>query len=358
MQKILLTGNGAPAGPAPQTISFPPPPRPMVYGAGAVALSATASSGLPVSFSLVAGSTGGLLSGANNNILSFTGAGTVRILASQGGNGSYAAAASVEQDIATLPAPLIVTAMPATRTYEGSDPTFIASITGLVGSDTLSTILTGNPVFTVTADLGTTPVNTSLSVVPGLGSLTLLSPNYTLSLVNSTLSVVCCEVQTFNPASLLPTNFPLPIGVPLTLTATATSGLPVTYSIVSGPGTINTVPAGGYTLTATGTGTITVQVTQAGNSNVGPIAGVTFTVNSGLTITSPATLPPGIVGTTYTPTTVTASGGLTPYAWSATGLPTPLTINGSTGVISSPSGGPTTAAGSPLPGHRQGHRCQ
>lgn len=48
----------------------------------------------------------------------------------------------------------------------------------------------------------------------------------------------------------------------ITLSATATSNLAVSFSIVSGPATVN-----GSTLTLTGAGTVVVQAAQAGNSN-------------------------------------------------------------------------------------------
>ena len=44
--------------------------------------------------------------------------------------------------------------------------------------------------------------------------------------------------------------------------ATASSGLPVTFSILSGPATIN-----GSTIQITGPGTVVVQASQAGNGN-------------------------------------------------------------------------------------------
>jgi hypothetical protein len=268
VQQIQLTGNGAAPGPLPQTIAFPPPPRPVVYGAGSVTLSAIASSGLPVTYSLVTGSTGGVLSGANNKIVSFTGAGLVRILASQGGNGSYAPATSVEQDITVLQSPLIVTTPPATRVYEAQDPVFPASITGFIGADTQGSTVTGSPTFTVVSgDYGDAPVGTILTVNTGLGNLALSSSNYAFSLVPSTLTVVCCESQSIEPNGLI-LMFPISVGTPFSLTLTATSGLPVAYSVLSGPGTIGTSALGGSTITANTAGTtITVQASQGGLLN-------------------------------------------------------------------------------------------
>ncbi len=51
----------------------------------------------------------------------------------------------------------------------------------------------------------------------------------------------------------------------IALQATASSGLAVTYSVVSGPATVS-----GSTLTLTGTGTVTIRATQAGNPNYHP----------------------------------------------------------------------------------------
>jgi sugar lactone lactonase YvrE len=271
VQQIQLTGNGAAPGLLPQTIAFPPPPRPVVYGAGADALSATASSSLSVSYSV---SGPGVLSG---NSVRFTGVGLVKIVASQAGNGGYAAATSVEQDIAVLQAPLIVTTPPATRVYEAQDPVFPASITGFIAPDTQASIVTGSPTFTVASgDYGDAPVGTILTVNTGLGNLALSSSNYAFSLVPSTLTVVCCESQSFVPASLPPANFPIPVGATYYLTVSATSGLPVSYAVLSGPGTTATT-ALGPTLTATGTGTITVQLSQTGNTNISAATPITLT---------------------------------------------------------------------------------
>ena len=66
---------------------------------------------------------------------------------------------------------------------------------------------------------------------------------------------------------------------PLPLTATATSGLPVTYTVLSGPARVS-----GSLLTITGAGAVTVEANQAGNSQWLPAPPVndTFTVNPAL----------------------------------------------------------------------------
>ncbi len=259
-QTIQLTGNGAAPGLLPQTITFPAPQRPVVYGSAPMTIRATASSGLTVTLGIISGP--GVFTG---NSLSFTGVGLVRIRATQAGNGTYASATSVEQDITVLPEPLVVTTPPATRVYEAPDPLFPANITGFIAPDTQASIVTGSPAFTITSgDYGDAPVGTVLAVTPALGTLALSSPNYAFSLVPSTLTVVCCESQGFLPASLPPANFRIPVGATYYLTVSATSGLPVSYAVLSGPGTT----ALGPTLTATGTGTITVQVSQTGNANI------------------------------------------------------------------------------------------
>lgn len=77
-----------------QTITFPALPSPVAYGTSPLTLSATASSGLPVSFRLVSGP--GAVSG---NTLAFNGTGTVTIAANQMGNAYYAVAPQQSQRV-------------------------------------------------------------------------------------------------------------------------------------------------------------------------------------------------------------------------------------------------------------------
>ena len=79
-----------------QTITFGPLAD-RTLGSPAFALSATASSGLPVSFSIVSGPA--TIAG---NMLTMTGAGVVKVRASQAGNVNYLAAAAVEQSFTVI----------------------------------------------------------------------------------------------------------------------------------------------------------------------------------------------------------------------------------------------------------------
>jgi sugar lactone lactonase YvrE len=71
--------------------------------------------------------------------------------------------------------------------------------------------------------------------------------------------------------------------VPFVLTATASSGLPITYSVTSGPASVS-----GNVLTITGAGSVTVQAAVAASGSMpATTASVTFTVNpAALTITA------------------------------------------------------------------------
>jgi len=97
---------------APQTIIFPAPPSPVTYGVSPIALSATASSGLAVSFNLVSGP--GSISGST---LTITGVGTVVVSASQAGNANYMAAQVTHSIVVNPATPVINWATPSSISY-------------------------------------------------------------------------------------------------------------------------------------------------------------------------------------------------------------------------------------------------
>jgi len=154
------------------------------YGDASFAVSATASSGLPVNFSIVSGP-----ATVVGSTVTITGAGVVTVRASQAGNGSFNAAPDVDQSFTVSPATLTVTANNSARIYGAVNPTFTASYAGFVNSDN-SGVLSGSPALATTAD--TNSPAASYPITAAVGSLS--SVNYIFTFVDGSLAV--------NPATL------------------------------------------------------------------------------------------------------------------------------------------------------------
>jgi len=112
---------------APQTLSFPAIAN-QVLGTAAPALAATASSGLPVSYS--SGSTA--VCSVSGNSVSLLAVGTCTLTASQAGNSSFAAATPVSQSFAVAAAPVVVTPTPGSNSGGGGGGAFSAWWLGLL----------------------------------------------------------------------------------------------------------------------------------------------------------------------------------------------------------------------------------
>jgi len=101
-----------------------------------------------------------------------------------------------------------------------------------------------------------------------------------IAIVNGCFSASGAAVVTLNAKTNQTVSFdPVPTQTygnsPITMVATASSGLPVTFNLVSGPATVS-----GSTLTITGAGTVVVNANQAGNSSYNPaVVEQSFTVN-------------------------------------------------------------------------------
>jgi len=100
--------------PLSQTISFGAIAG-QTYGT-TITLSATATSGLPVSYTVIPGSAPANISG---NVLTVTGVGLVDIEADEAGNATYAAATPVDESFTAAPALLTITANNASKVYAG-----------------------------------------------------------------------------------------------------------------------------------------------------------------------------------------------------------------------------------------------
>jgi len=243
---VTLTVNKAD-----QTIDFPPISDQITTSTPT--LSATADSGLPVSFGVDSGPAS--ISGGTN--LSFSGTGTVSILASQGGNSNYNAAVSVTNSFEVTKATGLVTLHDLAATYDGlpHPATATTTPTGL----TVNITYNGSPA---------APVDAGNYTVVG----TLDDPLYQGGATDTLVIAKQGQTITFpNPGMQVETNV-------VALAATADSGLTVAYSVVSGPAVITNTTSAAFT----NVGVVTLQADQPGDSNYAAAASetVTFSVRS------------------------------------------------------------------------------
>ena len=291
----------------PQTITFGALPN-QTYGAAPLTLTATANSGLAVTYTVTGPA---MVSGTT---LTLTGAGAVTITASQAGNATYAAATAVSQSFTVAKAVLTATATNVSRAFGVANPPLTYTTTGFVNGDTAA-VVSGTATLATTATtaspVGTYPIT--------FATETLTATNYTFNYVAGTLAVLGNLAQTITfPA--IPNHS---VGdAPFALTATASSGLTVTYAVTAGPATVMA-----NMVTVTGAGTVTIQATQAGNAAYAAATPIsqTFTVSAVTPPTAAAVSPAGVVaGSAATTVTLTgASFAATDVVeFGATALPT------------------------------------
>ncbi len=161
---------------APQAITFPAIAG-QTYGAAPVTLSASASSSLAPTFSVVSGP--GLVSGGT---LTITGAGAITVAADQPGDATFAAAPQALRTIASAPAALTITADDQTRAAGAANPVFTASVTGFVRGDGVSHLAT--PIALATTATPASPPG-SYPITASAAS----SPDYAITFAPGTLTV-------------------------------------------------------------------------------------------------------------------------------------------------------------------------
>ena len=166
--------------PKEQSIDFRLPSGHPSYGGKAIEVSATASSGLPIYFTVLSGP--GKISG---HTLAVTGAGDIVIAANQAGNANYAAANEVKQTIVVEKAKLTVTADSYTIQQGAKIPKLGYQIKGFADGDTVQSATTGAPYLKTGATSKSAPGKYAVKVVDG----TLRAKNYTFALVDGTLTI-------------------------------------------------------------------------------------------------------------------------------------------------------------------------
>ena len=218
------------------------------YGDSTFALSATADSGLTVSYSssdtsvaTVAGSTVTILK-----------AGVTTFTASQAGNPQYAAATSVQQTLTVGAKSLTGSFTAANKTYDGTTAATVTgrSLTGKVGSDDVS--LTGG---TATFDTASAGSNKTVTLA-GASLSGAAAANYSLGSVSTTTASITAVSLGSGDITITPVG-----DGSFTASATGVSGFSYSYSgrtasgVATSYGPSSSVPTapGFYTVTATST---------------------------------------------------------------------------------------------------------
>jgi hypothetical protein len=296
--------------PVSQTISFGAI-APQHVG-GTLTVSATASSGLPVTFSVVPNGN----CSVSGNVVTFLNAGNCGVLANQAGNNVYAAAPQVGQIVVVNNAVAqTISFSPISAQTVGTPLTLSATASsGLAVSFASSTTgvctVTGN-----TASFAATGTCTIVASQAGNGTYSAATPVSQSFTVNPALQ---SQTITFNPIAQQVA------GTTLTVSATASSGLPVTFSLAPG----GTCSLSGSTVKFLSAGNCGIVASQAGNGTYAaatPVEQVVVVVAKpqAQTITFNA-IPAQVTGATLT-LNATASSGL-PVTYACT--TTKCTISG------------------------------
>ena len=269
-----------------QTITFTGLPTTATYGsAGPYTLNGSASSGLAVSYGVTGPAS---ISGST---LTITGVGLVTVTASQAGNADYTPATPVVLSINVSAAnqTITFTGLPTTATYGSAGP---YTLNGTASSGLAVSYGVTGPASISGSTLTITGAGTVIVTASQAGNADYTAANP----VSQTIQVGKeSQTITFNP---IPAQT---VGTPVTLTATASSGLAVSFASLTS--SVCTVSANTATLILAGT--CTIQATQSGNANfaaatsVSQSFSVTGTQTGSFTITPiPAveTVTRGVVG--------------------------------------------------------------
>jgi sugar lactone lactonase YvrE len=267
-----------------------------IFGAVPFELTATVSSGLPITYSSSEESVA--IIDADGTV-TIVGGGTTRITASQAGNTSYHAAIDVYQDLIVNPAEQTITfeALPVKAV---NNPPF--ELTAVLSSGL-------EPIFT-SSDPAVATISGNIVTITGAGQATITcsSPASTdYELVSTTQELIVRASQTISFDDLPPATY----GEPgLVLLATSSSGLPVEYSS-SNPAIASVV---GNTVSIHAAGTVTITASQPGDVTFGPANPVSrsLTINKASQTITFNSLPENIYFTKQFDLTATISSGFSP----------------------------------------------
>ncbi len=245
--------------PAAQTITFPNP-GPVTYGVSPITLTATATSGLAVTYQVISGP-----GTVNGSTLTVTGAGTIVVEADQAGNCVTAAATPVQDSIVVNPASQSITVTipaPASKAYGGQFTVAATATSGLpVSYSSAGGCTNSGATFTMTSGTDACTVYFDQAGNANYNAATEVTETVTATKASQTITVT------------IPAPASAAYGSQFTVAATASSGLTVTYGSAGGCSNSGAT----YTMTS-GTTACTVKFDQAGNGNYNAATEVTESV--------------------------------------------------------------------------------
>jgi hypothetical protein len=248
------------------------------YGDVPFDLTASTSSGLSITYTSSNTDVATVSGNTISIIRALIGSETCTITASQGGDFNYSAATSVVQTLTVGKKDQVLTLNPLPVTIPLKD-------------------VTGTIEVSATSTSGLTP---TITIGSGPATIALVDGAYKMTITGTTGTVVVLVNQSgndnFNAATTLSTSFDVAKsiqsitfaalsdityseGVSANLVATASSGLDVTFTVVSGPATLS-----GSRLSITGAGEIILAASQSGDVSYNPATTVnrTLTVNKAI----------------------------------------------------------------------------
>jgi sugar lactone lactonase YvrE len=319
----------------------------LAYGTPTTLTAAVSYNGAPVTVGTVQFSSPGFqlgsaavtTAGVSSVTTTFLPAGNYAVTAAYQGSGDYTSS-SAQTTVSVQPAPLTITAAPASRPYGAPNPTLSAAITGAVNNDTLTATATTTAVpnsqvgtypITPTAtgsnitDYAVTPVAAVLTVTKAATTATLAASTsnanlgaavtFTAVVTSSTTGTPTGSVQFFNGSTVL-----------ATVSLAGGTGSYTTSSLAAGTYSITAAYSGDVSFSPSTTAVLTQQVTapdftiaanpssltiaagQSGSTTftMTPVGGFSQSINltcSGL---------PQFTTCTFSPATLAANGSNTP----------------------------------------------
>jgi pectin methylesterase-like acyl-CoA thioesterase len=255
-----LTVTGAAAA---TTTVLTPTPNPATYGQSVSLIATVLSGGSAVNSGTVSFTVDGVtvasyvaLNGSGQASTSVNGlaVGTHSVTATFNGAASYSTSFSSSTTATVNQATLTITGSCSNRVF-GAANICSAGVSGYKNGDNAAAVFTSAPTGSTTA-VRTSPANTYTASVGTYTLSTLGSTNYTVSAQTSTFTISGGAPQSILFAPL--PNFAS--GASYQLTASTTSGLPVSYTVTVG----NAIASvSGSTLTVSGPGPVTVQALQS-----------------------------------------------------------------------------------------------